>query len=570
MTGLWDNLLDAFQQKYFCPVHTSYMLTIYTPTGHLAQLRISDRENMNDTRYGVDAAQRAEIMKCYDMAHSGLASAAKYIRKQVARYPDNPIFLNYLGKWHDLRGDQDQAIALLEQTYARFPDYLFASVSMATTRISQDRADEALLYLGANLRIEERFSGREEFHINEVEAYEMACIKYLIVKGELDNAQERLTALRSVCDNTEWLNKIEAGITMGLVAKRHTKDQEELKRMPRMEFAEQPMSPHADRELVLHHPQLQVLFERSMDLSAQELREILALPTDSLLQDLHAIVQSSIDRFHHYQENEEEYWYDQLSFVHHALHLLGELQSPKSLESVLLVLSQSREYLDFYLGDWLTEDVWEPLAKLADGRLARLDAFMRTPRLHAFSKVVVSEAVNQLGQHRPELLPQVEQWYAGLLEFYGSASPDEEVMDAMQLGLMVGDLLDLDLRAQLPAIEALYARGIVPTGVSGTIEEVRKEFGRDRSGRYKRAMLGIEERYAALAEIEQREPEGNEDEWEEMDDGLEDVPLVRLPITRAAPKIGRNDPCPCGSGKKYKKCCEGKMQTTPVAMPGSR
>ena len=22
-----------------------------------------------------------------------------------------------------------------------------------------------------------------------------------------------------------------------------------------------------------------------------------------------------------------------------------------------------------------------------------------------------------------------------------------------------------------------------------------------------------------------------------------------------APKVGRNDPCPCGSGKKYKKCC---------------
>ena len=23
-------------------------------------------------------------------------------------------------------------------------------------------------------------------------------------------------------------------------------------------------------------------------------------------------------------------------------------------------------------------------------------------------------------------------------------------------------------------------------------------------------------------------------------------------------KVGRNDPCPCGSGKKYKKCCLGK------------
>ena len=27
------------------------------------------------------------------------------------------------------------------------------------------------------------------------------------------------------------------------------------------------------------------------------------------------------------------------------------------------------------------------------------------------------------------------------------------------------------------------------------------------------------------------------------------------PVTRSSPKIGRNDPCPCGSGKKYKNCC---------------
>jgi preprotein translocase subunit SecA len=26
----------------------------------------------------------------------------------------------------------------------------------------------------------------------------------------------------------------------------------------------------------------------------------------------------------------------------------------------------------------------------------------------------------------------------------------------------------------------------------------------------------------------------------------------------AAQKVGRNDPCPCGSGKKYKKCCGAK------------
>ncbi len=30
---------------------------------------------------------------------------------------------------------------------------------------------------------------------------------------------------------------------------------------------------------------------------------------------------------------------------------------------------------------------------------------------------------------------------------------------------------------------------------------------------------------------------------------------VQVPVQRTEPKIGRNDPCPCGSGKKYKKCC---------------
>jgi uncharacterized protein len=30
------------------------------------------------------------------------------------------------------------------------------------------------------------------------------------------------------------------------------------------------------------------------------------------------------------------------------------------------------------------------------------------------------------------------------------------------------------------------------------------------------------------------------------------------PYVSAGPKVGRNDPCPCGSGKKHKKCCLGK------------
>jgi len=35
----------------------------------------------------------------------------------------------------------------------------------------------------------------------------------------------------------------------------------------------------------------------------------------------------------------------------------------------------------------------------------------------------------------------------------------------------------------------------------------------------------------------------------------DEVDKVAQPITRDEEKVGRNDPCPCGSGKKYKKCC---------------
>jgi SEC-C motif-containing protein len=31
--------------------------------------------------------------------------------------------------------------------------------------------------------------------------------------------------------------------------------------------------------------------------------------------------------------------------------------------------------------------------------------------------------------------------------------------------------------------------------------------------------------------------------------------VIPTTISRTGPKVGRNDPCPCGSGKKYKKCC---------------
>jgi hypothetical protein len=55
-----------------------------------------------------------------------------------------------------------------------------------------------------------------------------------------------------------------------------------------------------------------------------------------------------------------------------------------------------------------------------------------------------------------------------------------------------------------------------------------------------------------------------DDAWEDDDDWDEDDPDYRAPvepIINTAPRVGRNDPCPCGSGKKYKKCCMRQKAT---------
>ncbi|MDQ6962538.1 MAG: SEC-C metal-binding domain-containing protein [Mariprofundaceae bacterium] len=76
----------------------------------------------------------------------------------------------------------------------------------------------------------------------------------------------------------------------------------------------------------------------------------------------------------------------------------------------------------------------------------------------------------------------------------------------------------------LPTIRDAFEQKCVDYSISGDIENVEINFGIR------------EERSTPYREFPQ-------------------VPSINQPIIREAEKIGRNDPCPCESGKKYKKCC---------------
>jgi preprotein translocase subunit SecA len=81
------------------------------------------------------------------------------------------------------------------------------------------------------------------------------------------------------------------------------------------------------------------------------------------------------------------------------------------------------------------------------------------------------------------------------------------------------------------------------------------ELFQDLIERIKVETLGI------LFRIQLAEPQSFVEMQKEQDQelvysgGEASAPAKKKPQRRASKKVGRNDPCPCGSGKKYKKCC---------------
>jgi preprotein translocase subunit SecA len=76
--------------------------------------------------------------------------------------------------------------------------------------------------------------------------------------------------------------------------------------------------------------------------------------------------------------------------------------------------------------------------------------------------------------------------------------------------------------------------------------QVRRPEEVDELERQRREALE-REKAAAASRHEAAELEGESQAAAAASDGR--------PVRRAGPKVGRNDPCPCGSGKKYKQCC---------------
>ena len=102
-------------------------------------------------------------------------------------------------------------------------------------------------------------------------------------------------------------------------------------------------------------------------------------------------------------------------------------------------------------------------------------------------------------------------------------------------GFAVSTLVDMAAVEAIDPIRNAFRRNSVDTSICGDVEDVEME-------------LGLRERRSTPAPRYQLVPTGAS--------ARPDANRVHQGSGVSGPgKVGRNDPCPCGSGKKYKKCC---------------
>jgi SEC-C motif-containing protein len=138
------------------------------------------------------------------------------------------------------------------------------------------------------------------------------------------------------------------------------------------------------------------------------------------------------------------------------------------------------------------------------------------------------------------------------------ADPGED--DSLFLSLSAAHPAALDQDRGLKALRTAYQRGAISEEVTGKFKDLVKALEDPSSDDYAELENELFDFYYPEL-IAERQRERSESKEEKLYWGMEDklVPsgytVTAEGIIRSLEKVGRNDPCPCGSGRKYKKCC---------------
>ncbi len=244
------------------------------------------------------------------------------------------------------------------------------------------------------------------------------------------------------------------------------------------------------------------------------------------------------------------------SAVFFLLYLAGEKQDTRVFP-LLCRLAQNGEAIETALGDGITTTLKRILISTYDGDLDALKSVIEAAEADEFVRAAALEVLAYLTATGRIAREETE---AYLLRLYNTMQPQHQgfVWSGWVLAIAL-----LGLEAFSGVVRQAFGRGLIDPMVMN-YDSFRRDLGRTLADPER--MAGF--RYDRLGPLE--DAIGELSGWYAFSDaakrdqerratGHGDNPLsfADAPQSFVDPfkGVGRNDPCPCGSGKKFKKCC---------------
>ncbi|MFN0191145.1 MAG: DUF1186 domain-containing protein [Aestuariivirga sp.] len=262
------------------------------------------------------------------------------------------------------------------------------------------------------------------------------------------------------------------------------------------------------------------------------------------------LVQAFLDKIAEWTEDRgypKDQYYDLAAI---AINLLAEWREPSAFKPVLRFLAtpQSRELL----GDGITEDGQMLLVRLYDGDRGALENLVLDETADEYVREQAIEAYVRLTQDgeipRDDARAFVERLFAQL--------PRKPNYVWIAVINATSSLAFADLSAE---VKRLFDENVADITVMG-YNHFEADLREAEAGGYP----GRRNQGSPVEEMRRWIYSG--DEWEPSKDRLTIDEMLGLALAEHSPAInefrdtGRNDPCPCGSGKKFKKCCLPKVE----------
>jgi hypothetical protein len=234
----------------------------------------------------------------------------------------------------------------------------------------------------------------------------------------------------------------------------------------------------------------------------------------------------------------------------YIVHLCGEKHDERAYTPLCALIGEGDEACDF-LGDGVTETLHGILVNVCDGDLAPLKRAIESEEGDEFARAAALDALGYLVRARSVLSD--DEMRAYLKRLRREMRPRGESYVWGTWAATAANLGYDDLRLDVATLNKDEFIGEFEFSLAD-FDKQMKLVREDPSGLAGFEADGVRPFDGAIETLSSWTASGDDElgEGEALD---ADALGLEAPFVNPLRDVGRNDPCPCGSGKKYKKCC---------------